>query len=600
MKPNSYVFLLLLTLLSACSGIPRYANDPQSQMADISASRTRIEPKVVERCYQGADGREDCRSESIFIGIAISGGGSRAANYSAAVLSELDSIGLLPHVNAISSVSGGSLTAAYLAQKGSPRRTNPPEFWHQAKVDLSQNFRTEFVKKALRPDNFFATMFGSVGRTELMAEVFDEMIFHGAKFRDLNSTGFSLVMNATAINNIYGMRKIQTCTNRQGNATSIRWESIPFSSDFFNNCLSSTLDSYPISRAVTASAAFPGVYSSVPLGAYVPWNDNDQVPSSPRQYLHLIDGGPSDNLGVEGLIGPLLTKMGELKRPLDRCLIIVIDAFNSGDIDKRYRRDDIRSAKDRIVDFNFMDSVDAMLYRRREDTLRALGIRFPNFDTGGSIYHSAHNFPLPSGYYDYYGIANLSNVNMSNIHGRTPGTIIGSDEISQSLNPTTDSNCLIWYMGLDSLRELAITDWKYFETPKIKSQSLSGDIFYEYPTLEGLPNSEIQESLEEYVQTDRPRRINDAWELATRVSTDFNLVGPPRCSNKVLSEALWIAGKASVNADVRSRRKICKWLDDAKLSRSMKCDSNEKFEVPKLPIQYLPSDIWFEYSVECN
>lgn len=443
-------------------------------------------------------------------------------------------------------------------------------------------------------------MFGSLGRTELMAEVFDDTIFHGARFRDLAPAGFSLLMNATAINKIYGVRAPEKCTNRQGNATSMRWESVPFSNDFFNSCLLSTLDTYPISRAVTASAAFPGVYSSVPLGVFGPVDAGEPVPSVPRQYLHLIDGGPSDNLGVEGLTGPLLTKMGELKRPIDRCLIVIIDAFNSGDIDRRYRKVDIRGATDRIVDSNFMDSIDAMLYRRREDTLRTLGIRFPDMNTG-AIIHSAHDFPIQEGYYDYYGTANTSTVAIRRTQGGAYGVFPASPAgMQRSFSGMEGPACLTWYVGLDSLRELAITDWKYFGTEKIKDQSPSGETFYRYPTLEGLPDSAIQDSLEAYVQTDRPRRINDAWELATRVRTDFDLVGPPRCSDRVLADALWIAGKTSVNADTRSRKKICQWLDDAKLPRSMTCDSNEKADIPKLPVKYIRSDNWFEYSVECG
>lgn len=598
MKPSPYAILLLLALLSACAGAPRYANEPRLQTPDVSANRTRIEPRVVERCSRGPDGSVNCRSESIFIGVAISGGGSRAANFSAAVLSELDAIGLLRHVNAVSSVSGGSLTAAYLA-KNWEQGSFSPEFWNKAKTDLSQDFRSAFVRKVIRPDNFVASMFGPLGRTELMAKVFDDMIFEGAKFRDLGQSGFSLLMNATAINNIYGVENLVRCTNRQGNATSMRWESVPFSSDFFNQCLLSTLDSYPISRAVSASAAFPGVYSSVPVGVFDPANSDQADPLTPSQFLHLIDGGPSDNLGIEGLMGPLLTKMDELKRPTDRCMIVVIDAFSSGDIDRRYRKDDIRSALDRIVDSNFMDSIDAMLYRRREDTLRNLGILFPSMNSGAPV-HSGNDFPVREGYYDYQGTARISSVSIrQNRDGRFSFLPTTTPDISRSPESTGELDCLIWYIGLDSLRELVITDWEHFESRKMKVLSPNSTI-QANTAHDGLSDSTIRASLNAYLQTDRPRRINDAWELATRVRTDFDLVGPPRCLSKVLADALWIAGKTSVNADVTSRKKICRWLDETGLSRSMTCDSHGKADIPKLPVKYTKSDKWFEYSIECD
>jgi hypothetical protein len=42
----------------------------------------------------------------VFVGVSISGGGSRAAVFGAAVLRELDDLGFLNHLTAISSVSG--------------------------------------------------------------------------------------------------------------------------------------------------------------------------------------------------------------------------------------------------------------------------------------------------------------------------------------------------------------------------------------------------------------------------------------------------------------------------------------------------------------
>src|SRR5450432_1443019 len=52
-------------------------------------------------------------NDGYFVGLALSGGGSRSANFSAACMFELQRIGILQHVDYISSVSGGSLTAAY-------------------------------------------------------------------------------------------------------------------------------------------------------------------------------------------------------------------------------------------------------------------------------------------------------------------------------------------------------------------------------------------------------------------------------------------------------------------------------------------------------
>jgi predicted acylesterase/phospholipase RssA len=50
-----------------------------------------------------------------FIGIALSGGGSRAANFSAASLEQLEQFGLVSGASAISGVSGGAIAGGYYA-----------------------------------------------------------------------------------------------------------------------------------------------------------------------------------------------------------------------------------------------------------------------------------------------------------------------------------------------------------------------------------------------------------------------------------------------------------------------------------------------------
>src|SRR5688500_12513820 len=55
----------------------------------------------------------DDGDDGYFVGIGISGGGSRSANFAAACMFHLQRLGLLQRVDYISAVSGGSLTAAY-------------------------------------------------------------------------------------------------------------------------------------------------------------------------------------------------------------------------------------------------------------------------------------------------------------------------------------------------------------------------------------------------------------------------------------------------------------------------------------------------------
>lgn len=60
----------------------------------------------------------------VFVGLALSGGGSRAANFAMATMEQLEALGLMRHVTAISSTSGGGVAGAYYALRG------PDLDWH--------------------------------------------------------------------------------------------------------------------------------------------------------------------------------------------------------------------------------------------------------------------------------------------------------------------------------------------------------------------------------------------------------------------------------------------------------------------------------------
>lgn len=70
----------------------------------------------------------------VFVGLAISGGGSRAAAFGMAVLEQLKEVGILQHVTAISTTSGGGLAGAYYAVKGDSIN------WDDAKQLMGTNF----------------------------------------------------------------------------------------------------------------------------------------------------------------------------------------------------------------------------------------------------------------------------------------------------------------------------------------------------------------------------------------------------------------------------------------------------------------------------
>lgn len=99
--------------MSGCtmvSGLPEvsYMNRPNAGGAVFH-----VPAKSVPRATRDVTPQRDT-----FVGLAISGGGSRSATFGLAALEQLQAQGLLESVDAISAVSGGSIPAALFAFEG--------------------------------------------------------------------------------------------------------------------------------------------------------------------------------------------------------------------------------------------------------------------------------------------------------------------------------------------------------------------------------------------------------------------------------------------------------------------------------------------------
>ncbi|HET6252253.1 MAG TPA: patatin-like phospholipase family protein [Tepidisphaeraceae bacterium] len=208
--------------------------------------------------------------DGYFVGVALSGGGSRSANFSAACMFQLERVGLMKHVDYISSVSGGSLAAAYYCAHG-------PDEWNPANVQkhLSHAFATDLIFRSFLPWNIFAFTVSDWDRSDVLAGVFREQLFsEGGRpltYADLRRDRPRLLINSTDLQT--GRRFV-------------------FCNETFDE-LNSDLSRYPLSYAVAASAAFPVVLHPVTLRDY-----STIFP----QYRHLIDGGVADNLGLQTLV----------------------------------------------------------------------------------------------------------------------------------------------------------------------------------------------------------------------------------------------------------------------------------------------------------
>lgn len=247
-------------------------------------------------------------SDELFVVLAFSGGGTRAASFNYGVLEALRDTPveidgrprrLLDEVDVITSVSGGSYTAAYYGLFGERI------FSDFTTGFLYRNWQGELLGLAMRPSGIAAMASADYNRSDLVAAHLGRTLFQGKTFADLSREGRPLVIiNASDLNN----------------ATTFSFLQQQF--DF----LCSDLSSYPVANAVMASSALPGPFSSIALRNFPdcperhqPWVEDalahDEVMDRRRvvaqalsryrdatrmPVLRLVDGGVTDNLGVRG------------------------------------------------------------------------------------------------------------------------------------------------------------------------------------------------------------------------------------------------------------------------------------------------------------
>jgi predicted acylesterase/phospholipase RssA len=246
-----------------------------------------------------------------FVGLAISGGGSRSANFSAAVMFQLQRLGLLDRVDAISSVSGGSLTAAYYC-------LSTDQEWNPANLQrlLTHSFAADAWSVLLQPWNLIALAISDWDRSDILADSFTKTLYTRAgktlTFADLRQKRPRLLVNATDLQS--GQRFV-------------------FANESFDT-INSDLSKYPIGYAVAASSSVPIVLHQVTL------RDFSTVFA---QYRHFVDGGINDNLGVLSLLeaykadNDAATSKGQPPPFSKGAVLIIIDAgtqFNAKLSDK--------------------------------------------------------------------------------------------------------------------------------------------------------------------------------------------------------------------------------------------------------------------------
>lgn len=219
------------------------------------------------------------------IGLCLSGGGYRAMLFHVGVLWRLNELGLLPRLGRISSVSGGSITAALLGLK-----------WKDLRFDgegYGDGFEAEVVAplRSFAAETVDAWAIG-LGTLSPFSSISDEV--EGAY-------GKHLFGKSTLQDLPDSPRFIINATNIQSGAL-FRF-SKPYQGDYRIGLIKSPTTS--LAQAVAASSAFPPVLSpctlKVAAGQFDPEVPAELTQPPFRSDIVLSDGGVYDNLGLEPL-----------------------------------------------------------------------------------------------------------------------------------------------------------------------------------------------------------------------------------------------------------------------------------------------------------
>lgn len=154
--------------------------------APINLPQVGSEP-AEELPFGGATGKRD----DLFIGLAFSGGGTRASSFSYGMLKALQQAtaspsnpdGLLNHVRLVTGVSGGSVTAAYYGLHG------PDGMDVYREKYLIQNAEKYMATTLWNPITIAKGLSGGANSRKTFARFLDESILGKATFRDLWARG---------------------------------------------------------------------------------------------------------------------------------------------------------------------------------------------------------------------------------------------------------------------------------------------------------------------------------------------------------------------------------------------------------------------------
>lgn len=293
--------LLALALALALAGCSTYRPWINPQLPAAADGTPAVAPEPPRRA-----------GSALLAAVTLSGGGARAAAFGLGVLRELKATGfsldgqpttLLDQVSLVSGVSGGSILAAHYAAFGDETLTRfEPDF-------LFVPFEAGLIKQAFAPQRLYRLTSPWYGRSHILAQRLDEL-YRGRTFGDLRARPGAPELLVTATDLTTGAP-------------------FDFTPEQFA-LICSDLDRMPLSFAIAASSAVPILLSPMTLQNHAGTctskarpvhKDGDAADyrtrmlalaaegyrdAAGRPFVHLVDGGVSDNTGARLMLDRLV------------------------------------------------------------------------------------------------------------------------------------------------------------------------------------------------------------------------------------------------------------------------------------------------------
>ena len=266
--------------------------------------------------YRGQYMGSPDNSDEVILYLTFSGGGTRAAAFSYGLLEEMKKTNvmmngkkrrLLDETDAISAVSGGSFTAGYYGLFGDRI------FLDFEDTFLKKNIQGALTRRTfLNPINWARLFSPTFDRSDIAAEYYDKHVFDRGTFGDIAARkGPMIHINATDM--ITGIR-------------------MSFNQGGFD-VICSDISSFPVARTAAASSAVPIVLTPITLRNYAGScgfkmpeklekimqeqditqrqfhhvnNMKPYLDVEKKKYIHLVDGGVADNLGLRAALDRVL------------------------------------------------------------------------------------------------------------------------------------------------------------------------------------------------------------------------------------------------------------------------------------------------------